>query len=319
MVFWNSNKFEVEDKLVVISGASQGLGLALAKDVFKRGANLVLVARRVQLLQDAVKQIEKLRVSPNQTVIFINADLSISTEAERVVNSLPQPPDVLLCCAGSSIPKLFVDLTTDELRSGIDVNYCTALYLAHAGLKAMTKVEVPNYTRHIVFFSSVVGFYSFIGYGQYAPLKSALRSLGDVLRQESIPYDIKVPVVFAGNFLSEGYEIENKFKPEITKKIEGPSQAITAEECSARVLSRLDAGDELIVTDFIGTVLSSTMLGGAYRSIVQVFFAILLAIFAPVVEWTQRRDIKSFYASKRINTAASSESEIPGNKSTKNE
>lgn len=161
----------------------------------------------------------------------------------------------------------------------------------------MAKEPVPDYDRQIVFFSSVVHFYSFIGYSQYSPLKSALRSLADCLRHECIPYNIKVASVFPGNFMSEGYEIEETTKPAITKKIEGPSQAVPAEECAKIVIKELSKGKETITTDFIGLVLSSSMLSGSPRSnyLAQTFFAIIFAIVAPVWEWFVRRDISDYF------------------------
>ncbi|KAJ8097279.1 hypothetical protein POJ06DRAFT_28453 [Lipomyces tetrasporus] len=296
-MFWNSNQFNIYGKIVMITGASQGLGLALAKAAFSRGANVVIIARREPILQKAVADIEKFRVSETQTVSYIAADISIASEAERVMAETGPAPDVLMCCAGSSVPKLFTELTSEELTSGVATNYFTALYMAHAGLKAMAKTPIPEHHRHIVFFSSVVHFYSFIGYCQYAPLKSALRSLGDCLRHECIPYNIKVDVVFAGNFLSEGYTIENLTKPEITKKIEGASQPITADECAEKIIRELDRGNQMITTDFIGFVLSSMMLSGSPRInyLAQTFIAILLALFGPVWEWLVTKDIRNFY------------------------
>ncbi|KAK9238482.1 hypothetical protein V1525DRAFT_401175 [Lipomyces kononenkoae] len=299
---WTSKQFDVDGKLVIITGASQGLGLALAKATFSKGADVIIIARREAILQTAVADIEKFRVSATQTVSYIPADISMASEAQRVIVEAGREPDVLMCCAGSSIPKLFTELTTDELTSGVASNYFTSLYMAHAGLSVMTKAPVPAYPRHIVFFSSVVHFYSFIGYSQYAPLKSALRSLGDCLRQECIPYNIKVDVIFAGNFLSEGYEMENLTKPEITKKIEGPSEPITADECADKIIRQLDKGNQMITTDFIGFVLSCMMLSGSPRInyLLQTPIAILLALFAPVWEWLVVRDIRNFYKARTV-------------------
>ncbi|KAK9458397.1 hypothetical protein V1511DRAFT_492520 [Dipodascopsis uninucleata] len=295
-MFWSKDHLNVENKLVVISGASQGLGKSLAILAFSKGADVVLIARTESKLVDAVKDVEKLRTNETQTVEYVAADLSDATEARRAINFLRRVPDVLMCCAGSSIPKLFTDLSAEELSAGVSNNYLSALYLAHAGMKAMTSVPNPDYTRHIVLFSSVLHFYSFIGYAQYAPAKSALRSLGDCIRQEGIPYNIKVAVVFAGNFESEGFYEENKTKPEITRKIEGPSKPISSEAVAAIVFKALNNGQQMITTDLIGLVLSSSMLSGSPRiSIAQFFFGFLMLLFAPIIEMFVENDIKNFF------------------------
>ncbi|KAK9447267.1 uncharacterized protein V1518DRAFT_421780 [Limtongia smithiae] len=334
-MFSRIDHFDVKGKLVIISGASQGLGRALATQIYARGGSVVLVARRESLLRDTVAELESSAASgagdavksggdgvttasapeegllssvtrKGQFATYIAADLTSAKEAERVVSEAlrigGRAPDFVLCCAGACIPKLFLDLTPEELQSGVEINYYTALYLAHAAMRAMaTAAPQPTTPRGIVLFSSVTHFYSFIGYSQYAPLKSALRSLGDVLRQECIPYNISVSVVFAGNFQSEGYDAENLTKPEITRQIEGPSDAITADACAEIVIRKLSAGKQMITTDFIGTVLSGLMVGASPSTgwfLVQGFFAFALLIFGPVWNWMVNRDIKRYFEKK---------------------
>lgn len=246
----------------------------------------------------------------SQIVRHIVADLTSSTAAESVIANAGRPsPDFVFCCAGGCTAKLLLDTTATELQSSVEINYSTALFLAHASMRAMAKSGPTQYKRSIVFFSSVTHFYPFIGYGSYAPLKSALRTLADVMRQELISYNISVPVVFAGNFLSEGYAQENLTKPAITRKIEGPSEAITAEACAEKVIKGLLSGQQMITTDTIGWLLSGMMLGASPRSnyFFTVIFGIVFAWFAPVFEWFVERDIKNFYKSE-LKKVQSSES-----------
>lgn len=288
--------FKVDGKLAVISGGSQGVGAEFARQLFVKGASVVIVSRTESKLSAVVEEISKFRINESQTVSYIAADISKYEEAEGVFAKLNRAPDIVVCCAGSSVPKLFLDLSPQELENGIKTNYNTALNFAHAALKQMSLVK-SNDPRHLIFFSSVVAFFPFIGYGQYAPLKAAIRALADVLRQESLQYNIKVASVFPGNFESEGFIEENKTKPEITKIIEGSSFPIPVEQCAKIIINSLDRGYETITTDFIGWVLSSISLGlspnifGPFQAIL----GFIIALIAPIITWFINRDIKNYF------------------------
>lgn len=300
MLFGKSS-FPIENRLFVISGGSQGVGAAFAKQIFSRGGNVVIVARNKIKLEQVVKESEQFRINETQTFEYISADLSIPEESARVFDSLDAIPDVIVCCAGAAHPGLLSDLDTKTLAKGVEANYLTALYFSHAGFKKMISVEpIPQVSRNIIFFSSVVAFYPFIGYGQYAPLKSAVRSLSDVLRQEGIPYNVNVACVFPGNTMSDGFLEEERTKPSITRQIEGPSSVISAEECSDIIIKKLERGQGTITTDLIGWLLSCMVIGASPRvyGFFQVFVALLLNIFGPIISWFISREIKNFYNKK---------------------
>lgn len=289
--------FDVNGKHVVVTGASQGLGAELGRQVILRGAaSVVLIARTQRKLDGVVQNIKKFRLRDSQRVEYVSADLADYNECLRAVDALADSPDVVFLCAGSSVPKLFMDLTQKELEAGIAINYNTSLYFSHAAMKRMTCQNVP-YKRKLVFCSSVLAVFPFIGYAQYAPSKAAIRALSDVLQHEGEHYGIDVACVYPGNFASEGYEEEEKTKPSITKDIEGASAAITVEKCADIILWWLDHGYSTVYTDMIGWFLGCGMLGMGPRVFgpLQVVVSLLLAIIAPVYMWITRRDIKNYF------------------------
>lgn len=292
--------FKVNGKLAVISGGSQGVGAEFARQLFSQGASVVIVSRTESKLASVVEEISKFRVNESQTVSYIAADISKYDEAAKVFDQLDAAPDIVVCCAGSSTPKLFLDLEPNELENGIATNYNTAVNFSHAALKKMSLANSKD-PRHIVFFASIVALFPFIGYGQYAPLKAAVRALADILRQETLQYNIKVASVFAGNFESEGYIEENKTKPEITKIIEGSSYPISTEKCANIIINSLDRGYETITTDFIGWVLSTIALGFSPRIYgpLQAILGFIIALFAPIITWSINRDIKNYFKKRK--------------------
>lgn len=280
--------FNVNHKTVVISGASQGLGYQLANKLHAQGANTILLARSSCKLSTLADKLNSEKIHPDQFSTPYPIDLSISSQVVQfgeylTVNEIHI--DIVICCAGSSIPKLFTDLSLSELDSGIDINYKTCIYLLHTLIPHL-KSSPATSGKHIVILSSSVAFYSFIGYSQYAPLKSALKSLSDSLRHELKPFNIKVSTVFPGNFASEGYHEENLSKPLITSEIEGSSTPISVDSCCDIILKQLDSGTTYIHTDFIGYLLNCFSLGFQPRNywFVQIFFAFFGACFARLVD-----------------------------------
>lgn len=294
-----SGYYPVKGKLIVVSGGSQGLGAALAKLLVQEGASVVVVSRTVKKLAETVADCEALRQSDSQRISYVAADLSKPAECDRVFTEIEGIPDIVMCCAGISRPGLLLETPADVLETSIDSIYKSALFLSQAAFKVMAKAKPdPKSPRHITLFSSVVAFYSFIGYGSYGPLKAAVRTLADVLRQECLPYNIKVECIFPGNIRTEGFEIEEQTKPEITKIIEGASDVMEVDACAALVLKRLDSGQEMVHTDFIGWVLNSIVMGASPRTnpIFLSLLSIILVLFLPIWNFIVNRDIRNYFA-----------------------
>ncbi|KAG7697521.1 hypothetical protein KL930_000424 [Ogataea haglerorum] len=256
-----SNKYNVDGRLIVITGGSQGLGYALAKNLYLKGANIIIISRTETKLLTCVEEIKKLSRKKDQFVDYVAADLSKYENCEKVREHLVLKnllPDDLICCAGIAYPQKFAKIPISKIDEGIDINYRTAVYFVHAMLPLITE-KVRE--QHLVLCSSVIASYAFYGYSQYAPMKAAVKAFGDCMRHELLPYGVKVHTLFPGNFESEGYAQENLTKPALTKEIEGASPAISAEKCADIVVKSLQNGSLYIYTDFIGWVLGSFSLG----------------------------------------------------------
>lgn len=263
-----SHKFPVEHQTLLVTGGSQGLGKQFARKYFAEGTanTVIVVSRSAAKLAAAVKDItgqdaQELTVdlefdSKERNMFYIPCDLSDYHATERMYELLLErnlSPTQVMLCAGGSTPKLFKDLTGDELVTGVQVNYMTCLNLAHVLTRKHSSLP------HVIFFSSETAFFPFIGYSQYAPMKQSIKALVMILRQE-FP-ESRISCVYPGNFESEGFEVETLTKPEITKSIEGASTPISCDECCNKIVYWLDKGYDDITTDFIGWVLMSTDMG----------------------------------------------------------
>lgn len=287
-----SGNFRLEDQVVLITGGSQGLGKQFAHKYYHETerSKIIVVSRSEQKLKAAIEEItgsdedvveynlsELDEQTPhkeiNKRIFYLPCDLSDFPSVQAMFEMLLRnqlTPTVILSCVGGSIPKLFKDLTPQEIELGINQNYKSVVTLTHTLLQ-----QFPSFKGHsagdtvakchLVVFSSEVSFFPFIGYGQYAPLKVAMKSLISVIRQELMSPEYKgkltLSCVYPGNFQSEGYELEETTKPAITKIIEGPSSAISCQECCNKIVYWLDQGYTDVTTDAIGWVLMALDMG----------------------------------------------------------
>lgn len=259
-------KYQLEDQITLITGGSQGLGKQFARKYLKETVRtkIIIVSRSPNKLHDAIKDIggtpKELRKGgtldlENDRIWYLPCDLSVPEAVNELFETLFECkliPTQVLACAGGATPKLISDCTGRELEIGVKNNYLTALYVSH-------KVSQLLPRCHLILFSSEAAFFPFIGYGQYAPLKVAIKSLAFILRQE-LP-NTRVSCIYPGNFLSEGFAHEQLTKPAITRDIEGSSTPITCEECCDRIVWWLRRGYDDITSDFIGWILMSLDMG----------------------------------------------------------
>ena len=276
------------------------MGKAMAAALLQRGCDVLIVARRRVLLEEAAKDLEHAKIRPSQAIDIDSGDLSNAQDAERIVKQAARIPDIVMCCAGSCTPGLFADLTAEQVSSGVQSNYLTALHLAHAAMKPM--LSKAN-TSHIVFVSSVLAFMGQTAYSSYAPSKAALRSLADTLRQELLLYGdrVKVHCAFPASILGEALDEEKRTRPEIVNTLEESDAGQAPETVCAKVLDGLDRGYFLIETEFNGSLLRNGMRGPSPRNNVLWDFGMEVAAFFawPFVRYDFDKKVKA-YGKKKI-------------------
>lgn len=116
---------------VFITGGSQGLGLALAKQLVAQGANVVLCSRSEAKLVRAVQEVEPYRQSSAQTIQYVAADVSSFAGAAQGLAKCPWVPCTVFCCAGGAQPGLFLEQTESDFEAAMKTDYWTALSTAH--------------------------------------------------------------------------------------------------------------------------------------------------------------------------------------------
>ena len=186
----------VKDKVVVITGASSGLGEAAARRLAQRGAKLTLGARRLDRLQALAKE---LSLGPDAVV---QTDVTQYGEVKRLVDQAVKSHgriDVMINNAGLMPQSLLERLKIDEWDRMIDVNIKGVLY----GIAAALPTMKAQRAGHIINVSSVAGHKVRAGGTVYSATKSAVRVISEGLRQEVKPYNIRTTIISPGAVASE--------------------------------------------------------------------------------------------------------------------
>ncbi|KAI9260186.1 hypothetical protein BY458DRAFT_516830 [Sporodiniella umbellata] len=249
--------FKPGGKACLITGGSTGLGKALAIELAKTGADVCIVARRMEELKEATEEIKANCINENQQIVYSSADVTSHEQVERMFNEaktkLGRDPEFVCACAGASYPKLFLEHTLKDFEHLTSLNYLGQAYVAHEAAQRMKNSKTKN--GKIVFVSSMMGLLGFAGYSTYSPTKFAIRGLADTLRNELKRYGIGVHIFFPGGILSPGFEIENLTKPKVTQIIEGADTPQTCTECAQSLMKGLFTGKYMITTDIIADTL----------------------------------------------------------------
>ncbi|KFH48918.1 3-ketodihydrosphingosine reductase gsl-like protein [Hapsidospora chrysogenum ATCC 11550] len=291
------NRMPVEGKTVLITGGSEGLGLAAAKKLAAKGANIILVSRSVDKLQNALQTLKTAARNPRtQRFHYISADVSIPSYAAPVIREAitwnnGRAPDIVWCVAGTSVPQLFLDMEMSSMRRQMDINYFGTADMSHAILKEWLSPDSPvenQQPRHLVMTTSAVIFYPIPGYTPYTPSKFAIRGLAESLSREVMlyPQDVRVHMVCPGTILSPGFEQEQLVKPDITKKLEQSDPRQTPEEVAEACIRGLEKGEFLITVNLLNWVMKLGCLGSAIRNnaiVDGIVAALMMLIVWPIV------------------------------------
>jgi 3-dehydrosphinganine reductase len=229
-------------RLVLITGGSSGIGLALARLLAGEGARIWILARHKNALEAAVKS---LPTSNGQTHGMTSADVTDWDQVQAAVQQVRHEagiPDVLINAAGAAHPAYLQHTTLKIFRDMMDLNYFGTLHM----VKALVPEMIERGRGYIVNFSSGAGFLALFGYAAYVPSKYAVRGLSDSLRLELKPLGVRVSVVFPPDTDTPGLKQENKTKPFETLEAFS-SQVLSAEQVARAILRAMKRGQYTIL------------------------------------------------------------------------
>ena len=192
----------------LVTGASRGIGLAIARELADTGYNLALVARNAEALNKVAGEIEKdsqVRVKP------IIADLALEEAYARVVAATVQEfggIDLLVNCAGLAQQGSFTEVEPAGWDAIFAVNAKAPFFLCKEALPYLKQSKKPI----IINIASVVGFKGYIHQSVYSSSKHALTGFTKVLAKEVQPFGIRVHLISPGGVATE---MVTKMRPDI--------------------------------------------------------------------------------------------------------
>ena len=237
---------KIRGKVVVITGASSGLGEAAARLLSAQGATVVLGARRSDRLQSLADELS----GSGGKALAIATDVTHRNQVKRLVDTAAQKfgrVDVMINNAGIMPRAPLERLTIDDWDRTIDVNVKGVLYGIAAALPHMKKQK----SGHMIFVSSVAGHKIGPDFAVYAATKHAVRALAEGFRQEVKPYNIRTTIISPGAVATE--LPDSVTEQDIAEKIRTyyDEIAIPAESFAQAVVFAMSQPEEVDVNEIL--------------------------------------------------------------------
>lgn len=233
----------VEWENILITGASSGIGAALAEQFAAKAKTLILVARRKELLEALTKKLEA--ANPELDVLYFPIDLTISQNQQEVINELNDKDigiDILINNAGLGDENYFHESKIEKLQQIIDLNIKSVVNFTHLLLTEMMKSPSG---KGILFIGSGAGIAWMPGSAVYSASKHFITAFAMNLKSELEPYGMHISIAAPGPVDSEfdkNAGIQGGMKGGPTQKAR-----ISSEECAVDIVNQLERGKTLIL------------------------------------------------------------------------
>ncbi|HJY86024.1 MAG TPA: SDR family NAD(P)-dependent oxidoreductase [Candidatus Acidoferrales bacterium] len=205
-----------QDKAVLITGASSGIGEELAWQLAQARAKLTLAARRRERLESVAQRITALG---NARPLVAECDVTRAGDIERAVAETVHnwgKLDVVFANAGFAVVGALKQLSLEDYRRQFETNVFGVLRTAYAALPEIEKTK-----GNLVLISSVSGWVSTPGTSAYSMSKFAIRALGNSITQELSPAGVKVTLISPGFVVSNIRRVDKqgRFHPEARDRV----------------------------------------------------------------------------------------------------
>ena len=204
-----------DGQVVLITGASSGIGAALAREFAREGAHTVLMARRAELIESLAAEL----TGGGRRSVAIAGDVNRDGDVEQAVALASREfgrLDVAVANAGFSVRGRLFEITIDDYRRQLETNVFGVLRTIYASLPELRKTR-----GRLAFLSSWMGVIPTPGGTAYSMSKFALTGLALGLSHELQPYGVSVTNIMPGFVATEIYQVDNS-----GMRQEAPSQRI---------------------------------------------------------------------------------------------
>lgn len=191
----------------IITGASSGIGLALARELASRGYALALLARRAELLDELARELTARGAKAVALACDVTDLAQVRDAVHRAEELLGGACDLAIANAGVSIPGHATKFNVAEAEQIMRVNYVGMLYLFDAVIPSM----VERRSGRFVGVASIAGLRGLPAAGAYSASKAAMQSFLEAARVELVPHGVGVTIVNPG-FIATPMTEKNRFR-----------------------------------------------------------------------------------------------------------
>ncbi|WP_436668152.1 SDR family oxidoreductase [Latilactobacillus sakei] len=237
----------IQNKVVVITGASSGIGKEAATLLAAKGAKLVLAARRESMLAPLAAS---LIAKYDTEIIYQKTDVTQLADVKALIDSAITKfgrIDVLFNNAGLMPVSMLRDGKVDEWEAMIDINLKGALY----GIKYALPIMEQQKSGHIITTDSVAGHFTGEGSSVYSATKYAMRAVMEGLRVEEVGKGIKSTLISPGHAQTElAAKISDPKLREAVLKSESET-SLSANDVANAVVYAIDTPDNVGINEVI--------------------------------------------------------------------
>jgi len=252
----------LKDKIVLITGASAGIGKACAQGFAACGSKLVLGARRIENLQELKKELEE----KFKTSIYIaNLDVRDNANVEKFAKEIPnefKEIDILVNNAGLALGlEQSAENKLDDIHNMIDTNVKGIFFLLRQFLPGM----IQRKRGHIINIGSVAGLEGYSGGSIYCASKFAVKGLTESLRKELVSTPLRVTLVAPGLVETEFSIVRFSGDKEKAKKPYIGLKPLVAEDIADSVLYCASRPEHVQVADLLVLPSAQASVGVIHR------------------------------------------------------
>ena len=236
---------KLENKLMMVTGASSGIGAATAILAAQSGADVILIARNQERLQKIAEQIQMMK---RRAYIF-----SIDLTDARAVESVSQKiiaeigvPDVIFNNAGAGKWQFIEETSTQDVMAMMASPYFAAFFLTRQFLPHMLKRN----SGHIVNMTSLAGHMAWPGATAYTAARWAMRGFTEALRADLAGTNIQVSLATFAK-ISSAYWDHNTGSEERVPKAQASIPVLSPEQAAAEIIQGIQNNREEIVAPFM--------------------------------------------------------------------